>query len=51
MGVPFSSQAYHQLPLLGVVPLQLSAWVGATPSLVALGVWLTLDQQCLCVCI
>lgn len=59
MGVPFSSQAYHQLPLLGVVPsstgLQLSAWDRSAPLLVAFGFWLGLNQRwfvfmCVCVC-
>lgn len=49
MGVPFSSQAYNQLVLLGVVPsvasLHFSAWDRSAPLLVALGFWLGLDQQ------
>lgn len=52
MGVPFSSQAYHQLPLLGVVPsltsLKLAAWDRSAPLFVALEFWLGLDQQCVC---
>lgn len=56
MGVPFSSQTHHQLPLLGVVPsltsLKLAAWDRSAPLLVTLGflAWPAAVRVRMCMC-